>query len=384
MSLRRYVVTALLVPLAVTAAEEKLKIPAVTVQAVSRMAGGVEAGDTSTAMIPMTLVVVNESERALVKPALLLAPNTDFAITAVKPPLPAAIAPFATFSGAFTLRPRQPIAHGRHDVVLVVQYGWSDGKTNFTSAKPATASLVVKRPFEDEAKGLPGGTAALFYLLLPVIPAFFAYQIVDRWRRGERFQIPVFGTEYLLPGFVIGLLVNYFAGARVSRWGVLIAAAVAGAAWPALRWAWESYQWKRWAFREGDDEKTYLRKALLSPWVRRRNLWVTVKSGAEKWGGMRLEQPNGRRILGARLLISPNQQADFDRVKDMVAAAVGNASHEKRLRLVEAVENGTATASRLENVSRGAGKHSEVIAAAELTDFEQRTAVKKDLVEPAS
>lgn len=304
------------------AAGEEIKAPAVTVQAIQRRPNGIETDDPAAAKIPMALVVVNASERELTNLDLIVAPVAGFAI-ATRPQFPAKVAPFSTFLGHFELVPQSPTAYGKYDVVLAVQYRWRNDKTEYTSAQPATASLEIKRLFDEEAKGLPGGTAALFYLLLPVFPAFFAYQIVDRLRRGEGLQVPVFSGDYVLPAFFIGLLVNYLFSARVSRTRVLLVAAAVGALWPLLRWAWEAFQHWRWGFKETDDEATYLRKALLSRWTRH-DLWVTAKAGNETWNGVQLKQPDGSLVLGPLLQVSPSDPAEWRvRVQTMLNRLVG-------------------------------------------------------------
>jgi hypothetical protein len=378
MSMRGSVAGAVLFLLASFAAGEELKAPAVTVQAVPRRPNGIETDDPAAAKIPMALVIVNASERELTNLDLMVAPGDGFAI-GTSPQFPAKVAPFGTFLGSFELVPQVGAAYGKYDVMLVVQYRWRNDKTEYTSAQPAKASLDIRRRFEEEAKGLPGGTAALFYLLLPLFPAFFAYQIVDRFRRGEGLQVPVFSPTYLLPAFFIGLLVNYLFSARVSRTRVLLAAAAIGALWPLLRWASESFQQRRWGFKETDDEATYLRKALLSPWTRH-DLWVTAKAGNETWNGVQLTQPDGRPVLGPLLQVSPSDPADTNRIKAIVESTQGPASRGARKQLIREVKSGKATVSRVNAVKRGVNDHSAIVAVEELVGYERQSAEKKELV----
>jgi len=380
MRLWRGLAAAVLLSLAAIAAAEDIAAPAVTVQAVPRRPGGIETDDPATSKIPMALVVVNGSAREVTNFALVVDPASGFTAGAL-PRFPAKLAPFATFLGSFELAPRKGVAYSRHDVVLALQYRWRVENTEFSSAQPVIASVELKRLFEEEAKSLPGGTASLFYLLLPLFPAFFAYQIVDRLRRGEGVQVPVFGSDYLLPAFCIGLLVNYFFSAR-SRTTVLLAAAAIGAAWPALRWAWEAFQDWRWAFRTTDKEKPYLRKALLSPWTPHGHLWVTAKGGGETWSGALLAQPDGSPVLGARLQVSPaGANANAAVLQALAEATKGPTTRAQRRRLYDEVANGNATVTRVENVNRGAAAHPDIIVAEELVGFARQKVERKPFVQ---
>jgi hypothetical protein len=245
--------------------------PAVTLQAIAQKnrleTHGGFRGPSTIESLPVVLVVSNASDRELRTLKLVLPPNSEFSVTK-GPEFPSVVPPYGTFLGHLTLQPQGGLAYGHHDFLLAVEYRWKAGAAELISTRTAAVPVEVKRPFEEEAKGLPGGTAALFWLLLPVFPAFFTYELVDRWRRGEGFQVPTFGSEYLLPAFFIGLAVSSFG--LGSRAIILVAAAAAGALWPALRWGWDTWQRRRWAFREDDTDSEYLRKALLSPRAQRR------------------------------------------------------------------------------------------------------------------
>jgi len=371
--------------LAAMAAGAELKAPSVNVQAVLRRPA-IEADDPATAKIPMTLVVTNASERPLTHLSLAVDPASGFTAI-VKPSFPTTLAPFSTFVGSFELAPRQKFEFGKHNVVLTVQYQWDDA-TTYTSAQSVTTVVEFRRLLEDEAKALPGGTPALFFLLLPLIPALFAYQIVDRLRRGEGLQFPVFESDYLFPACCIGLLVNYVIGTRYLRALVLIVAAAVGAVWPALRWAWESYQRRRWGFRKSDDPQTYLRKALLSPRRHHGASWVTAKAGGEIWSGALLEQPDGHPVLGMRLQVSPVQSGNAnedksraDRLTVLADATAGTATRKQRSDLYTEVEQGRATVKAHEVVIRNGGQHAEIIVAEELVGFERQKVERKKFVE---
>lgn len=369
----------MLLSFATLVAGDEVTAPVVTVQAVPRRPSGVETDDSLKARIPFALVVVNGSARELTHLRLVVDENSGFVLAAA-PQLPAKLAPFNTFISAFVLAPQRPAPYGRNDVVLTLRYQWRHGYTAFTSAQPMTASVELKRLFDEEARALPGGTASLFYLLLPLFPAYFAYQIVERLRRGEGLQVPVFGSEYLLPAFCIGLLVNYLFSGRYSRTTVLLAAAALGALWPALRWGWETYQQWRWGFKDTDDEETYLEKALLSPWIPRGELWVTAKGGGETWSGVLLAQPDGRPVLGPRLQVSAPDPPANARLGELAEAISRPSSRRIRKRLVREVRKSKATVARVESVQRDGQQHPSIIASEELVGFERQSAKRKKFV----
>jgi hypothetical protein len=367
----------------IAASGEEIAAPAVKVQAVPRRPSGVESDDVAKARIPIALVVVNGSSRELTNLELGVDPDSGFS-AAAQPRFPTSIAPFGAFLGDLELAPGSGVAYGRHDVVLTVQYRWRIGAAEYASAQPVTASVELRRLFDEEAKALPGGTASLFYLLLPLFPAFFAYQFVDRLRRGEGPQVPVFRSDYLLPAFGIGLLVNYFFSTRYSRTTVLVAATLAGALWPAARWAWEAWQMRRWGFKTTDELSAYLRKVLLSQRSPHGDLWVTAKGGGESWSGVLLAQPDGRPVLGPRLQVSVEsegaQPAAADRLKDLAAATSKPMSRRQRKQLYDEVTRKKATVALLESVTRGSDQHSSLIAMEELVGFERQKAERKAFV----
>jgi len=372
----RYVVATLFCILAlpsVAAEKEALKPPAVTMQATPR-SGRLEKDHD----LVVVLVVANSSERELRNLALIPDPGGTFSIVG-KTNLPGSLPPFRSFAGSITVRPRADVPFGPHNMILGVRYAWSaDGRIDFVSMQTATVPIEVRRPFEDEAKGLPGGTAALFYLLLPVFPAFFAYQFVDRLRKGEGAQMPTFANDYILPASLIGLLANALR-VRYSLLTVVIGAAILGAFWPALRWALEAWRWKKWAFTPGDSNAEYLRKALLSRWTPRRYVNITGEALGEVWSGVGLAQPDGTLVLGATLQVTPQQESDRQSV-DALVNEINGGDRKSRQQLMSLVWQGSVTLIRLVNVSRG-GKQQPEIVATDLAGFEQQSASAANLLE---
>lgn len=206
-------------------------------------------------------------------------------------------------------------AYGKQSLVARLRVATLDVKPR-RSAVTATFDLEVRRPWSEEASGLPGGNPALFFLLLPVVPAFLAYQLVDRRRRGEGWAVPKIDGESVAAAFFLALLVNL--GRTASGWAesdpsalgtiaLFLVSAVLGAAWPALRWWKEHHDWEKWAFRIDETPESYLKKALLGPRSPEEFLWTRAKVEESEWEGILLEQPDGTRVLGASLQLCAGQ-----------------------------------------------------------------------------
>jgi hypothetical protein len=334
----------------------------------------------TTDPLPVSLVILNNSDKEL-RDVEMLVPSKQFrASRAVT--LPRTIPPFGSVTGRVVLQPAETIGYGHKDAVLILLYGWTATSGPVVSAQSATVGADIKQPFEDEAKGLPGGTAALFALLLPVFPAFFAYQIVDRLRKGEGFQVPTFGSEYVFPAFFIGLLANSL-GLRYSRGVVLIGAVVLGALWPLLRWLWEWYQQARWAFDDTDSDAEYLRKALLAPGAPRRFLRVSGKAGGQTWTGVRLAQPDGELVLGPQLQVTPADPTQWIAAETLVKSINAGAGKRERRQLVEGVRANVYKLKHDQEVQQG-GKNLSGVAVAGLAGFAEEAAVRVDLLKAIS
>lgn len=206
-----------------------------------------------------------------------------------------------------------------YHAILVLQYSWKAGATSYSSTQNATLSVQVNRRFEDEAKGLPGGTAALLYLILPIMTIFLAYQIVDSLRQGK-LVIAEFKPAHIAVAFLFAILFNFlllfewqkdqsylYATPRGFAKSLLLLGAL-GALPPALRWLGQIYRWNQYAFRADDTKATYLRKAL-HQLETGEVTWATVTVDGVEWAGARLRQPmvchpEGKEVLGACLQIS--------------------------------------------------------------------------------
>lgn len=199
-------------------------------------------------------------------------------------------------------------------VVFVLQYDWNASRVTYTSTQTATLNIRVNRQFEEEAKGLPGGTAALLYLILPVITILLAYEFVDSLRKGQ-VRFPEFKSEYIASAFVLAIALNFvliykwqqdqsFLYATPRRFALSLAALAAlGALIPFIRWLIQGWNWCLYTFRKTDSKEKYLKKVL--HWSPTGDVtWTKAKIDGVDWEGALLEQPNGTKILGACLQIS--------------------------------------------------------------------------------
>jgi hypothetical protein len=349
--------------------------PAVTLQAIAERSR-LETRDpifgrATVDRLPVTIVISNNSDSEL-RLIELLELSEVFRVdeVAALPPLP----PRGSYERRIFLRPKENAGYGAHEALLLLRYRWMAGAEPRVSTLTAVVKAEIKRPFEDEASGLPGGTAALLSLLLPLFPAFFAYQLVDRWRKGEGFRMPSFGSEYIFPAFFIALLGTSL-GLILSRRAVFLGALAVGILWPLLRWLGEYVQRKRWAFSEADSDVDYLRKALLGPRAPRRFARVNGVLLGETWKGVRLLQPDGDLVLGAELQVTPTTEDYRPKLKKLVDSINGGGGRSERKQLLEHVRTKACTLARRQNVEQGSGNWRPVVAIGDVVGL------KEELVE---
>jgi hypothetical protein len=201
-------------------------------------------------------------------------------------PMPAGLPAYATAQLAVTVRAGREAVYGAHKLPLVLRYAWGPEEQSTASAQSAVVAFTLARRLEEEAKGLPGGTAAFLYLLLPILPAFLAYQTVERLRRGEPLAVPSFKSEHLVPAFFLAVVVNFLALVLAKRdvgleysdprvfVSVLLLSLVVGAVAPGLGWLTDRWRLWRWGITPADSPAAYLRKALLRPGAPRRFEWA--------------------------------------------------------------------------------------------------------------
>ncbi len=202
-----------------------------------------------------------------------------------------------------------------HHLLLVLQYTWGDGINRYPSAQTATLNLQVSRQFEEETKGLPGGTSALLYLILPIITVFLAYQVIDALLKGDGWKIPEFKPAYVFPAFLMAIILNFLLLIEVKQdqsiiyaspkrfASVLFILTVIGSTIPTARWAIRTLRWRMRAFRVSDTTDQYLRK-VLEYCSEDEFEWVSMRHGGETWEGVLLNQPEEKFALGAVLQLS--------------------------------------------------------------------------------
>ena len=367
---------------------------------------GVEVGE----QLPLVLIVTNKSDTPLTAVTVWV-PSASFQLVhdaAHGASLPDALAAFGTAQGTITLEPRKeqpkvpgeaaPSPFGSHKVPVVVEYTWLRNGVTTRSAQTGTVSLNVRRRFEEESKSLPGGTAAFLYLILPIVPAFFAFDAVDRLRKGEPLQMPKFGTEHIFPAFLLSLLlsvvivtlrsvnVDLAYSNPIQFIGFLAGSAVLGALLPGVRWVYAVVERQRWGFRHTDQAADYLRKALLSPYRPSDVEWVEGAAGGVNWAGIRLWQPDKTMALGPRLQVTPAGADDKQRKEQWKILTTEIFDSSEALidarRLVEMVKAHTLAIGYLGRVTRGGDPISSVVATEGLAQFQQTASRPMALVEP--
>lgn len=292
--------------------------PTVTIQAIPA-ADKIEAGDGLTLLIAVT----NQSAVALA--ALDLTVETD-AFAKLQPTrLASQLPPFASILKQVRIS-EAAAGPGPRTLLVVVSYDWSDEGQARHSSIVTPVKVEIRHHFEDEAKGLPGGTAALLMILLPVIPAFLSFQLAEQFRRGQSFEIPAFKAEHIPFAFFIAMtvaVVRLVPGAPLAReisegkalLEIIAVSAGLGVIVPMSRWVASQVRRRRWSLREDDDAPTYLKKVLFGPGRRARVLWVSGTAGGQAVAGLQLSQPDESPALGACMQITPNANlADDERL----------------------------------------------------------------------
>jgi hypothetical protein len=260
--------------------------------------------------IGLVFLVTNRSELSLDNVQLVLEPNDSVNLK----PLPAigAIPAFGSQVVENCALISANSSFQNHRAVFLLHYSWSASGVQHVSTQSATWSVQVERQFEDEAKGLPGGTAALLYLILPVMILFLAYQIVDSLRVGK-LEIPEFKSTYIAPAFLGAILFNllimhdwqndqgFLYGTPQGLARSILLLVLAGAAIPLVRWF---VGLCFYTFREKDSKQKYLAKALHGNHIGEVS-WTKATIAGIEWEGALLTQPNGAKGFGARLAVSP-------------------------------------------------------------------------------
>lgn len=251
---------------AAPSAPDKVSPPDVSFQVLQETDSAQRGGELN-----LVFSITNKSDLPIYNLALKAYP-TDSKLKFTLPAL-AAIPAYGSQEAAAKCNVDAAAEFQTYHAVLVLQYSWRAGATTYSSTQNAALSVQVNRRFEDEAKGLPGGTAALLYLILPIMTAFLAYQIVDSLRQG-RLVIPEFKPTHIAVAFLFAILFNFlllvewqkdqsYLYATPQRFALsLLVLGALGALPPAIRWLGQICRWKQYAFRADDTPAEYLRKAL--------------------------------------------------------------------------------------------------------------------------
>ncbi len=258
-------------------------------------------------------------------------PSPNSAQPATSLQLNQVVQPFQTFAGSLTITAKESAPFSLNKLILTAKYSWPSGQQKFESAQTAPLTIEVRRRFEEEAKGLPGGTAAILYLLLPILPALFTYQLLDRRRKRQGWQVPTFGTEHILPAFFLAVLFSLIIIWRTrahqeidySNYTVLLAviilSAVGGASIPTVRWVIDSIRRSIFDFKDTDSGDKYLLRALRRRHSKHGFVWAKGKVNDVAWEGILFHQLDESPVLGAILQISKTDEvteAEWKTIKE--------------------------------------------------------------------
>lgn len=268
----------------------------------------------------------------------LLNPGALIPRDAADPRAPLAMSPPLVNLSAFgaqrsqsTLTVGSGAEFAQHRLIFALDYTWEAVGKQVSSSQTTTLTLPVVRQFEEEAKGLPGGTAPILYMLMPIIPAILAYEFFNSLRTGEGVKMPQFKTEYIVPSFLLAVLLGFvalFAARRNASVDysspssfvlVIVMSAALGAAIVGIQWVCDRVRWWRKGFKATDSAETYLSKALLQ-FKDGKAPWVTGTVEGQKWEGALLTQPDKTHALGARMQVSvkPNSVPSWEELTKVI------------------------------------------------------------------
>lgn len=385
-------------------------MPALTSMALIFLFGTfrISQGQTATPTIEIQAVVsrdkIERQEQTIVYIGLANKSATPITISRIgltkasfdvtTPSVPISLAPFEGRETDLTFKPGSTTKYGVHKLLLSVEFTWAEGGKQFTSTQTTPITVEVTRQFEEEAKGFPGGTAAFFYLLLPIIPGILSYQLFERLRTGKGLLMPTFEAEYIVPAFFAAIVLSFIMlslahSERVIDYSnpwvfitVLTASLVVGASVPAGRWIAIGIARRRWAFSRADSMVEYLEKALLGPQAPDQFKWVKATANGETWEGLLLEQPNTAKVLGACLQASPSEtddaayQAALADIERSVLDKTGTIKDAKKL--VDLARAGDVTLSYRGRIKQG----EKVVKALVIIDGLENSEISEPVVKP--
>jgi hypothetical protein len=258
-------------------------------------------------------------------------PSPNGALQATSLRLEQVVEPFQTFADSLTMTAKESAPFSQNKLILTAKYSWPSCQQRFESAQIAILTIEVRRRFEEEAKGLPGGTAAILYLLLPILPALFSYQLLNRRRKHQGWQVPTFGTEHILPAFFLAVLFSLIIIWRTKAHQeidysnytvfltVIFLSAIAGALIPTVRWIIDSIRRSIYDFKDTDCGDKYLLRALRGRHSKGGFIWAKGRVNTEQWEGILFHQLDGSPVLGAILQIAKTDKvsdAEWEKIKE--------------------------------------------------------------------
>jgi hypothetical protein len=351
--------------------------------------------------------ITNKSEAELSQVSLDTL-NDRFKVVATTG-LSSSLGPLAFTDPKIQLRIRsgETVPFGKYQVPFTLRYHWSSpqpkigiasaaapanplvaGVLEGDSEQRAVVTVEIKAPYSAVASGLPGGTGPLFWLLLPVIPAFLAFQFVQGLRAKQGPKVPTFSADTILPAFLIAIAANSLSFwstslAGLSTMWLLVGSGLLGALWPSGLWIWDEVKWRHWGFREDDKVETYFRKVLLSWWVPRPLVWVTGTAGkATVRAGLLLAQPDRSQALGSQLTVSPviKESKEQERIETLVTNANKGARRDRK-KLVQELKKNKVTVSGLQKPELGNEPGTDLaVTGPALQAFEVESAERKPLL----
>jgi hypothetical protein len=325
------------------------------------------------------VIITNKSDKS-VNVIDVIGSSKAFTVEPLK--INAALKSFESLQKELTIAANNDATFTPHKVSLLMQYSWDAGGQQVTSAQSTTISMEVRRRFEEEAKGFPGGTAAFLYLLLPILPALLSYQLIDRLRKDKKLQMPSFSTDQLVPAFFLAVVFSFlvvlvaksdheinYSEPRVFL-SVLAISVAAGAAIPGIHALIDYARYLIWGFKDNDSGEVYLHRALTSRRSPDKFVWATGRVGEEKWEGMLFEQPGGKPVLGATVRVTRAKDvssSDWAKMKSQIF------DDENRLLdaayLEQMLRTKRVTVATLDKVKRGDDPHPGFVVVKEIEGF---------------
>lgn len=324
---------------------------------------------TGKDQLKVFIVVKNKANTPVTN--LRVSVQNDEFLLVEKPFFPSPVAGFGSAEGTAIIQAKPSAQFVQHQVLFTFTYTANVDGRDVEVIQGSPIALQVTRRFDEESKGFLGGNAAFLYLLLPIIPLFLGYQLIDHRATGGRFEFPSFKTDYLVPVFLLAVLLNLVL-LLVFRWlnadysdppvmlAILVGSFALGMAVAFLKWLVHYLSLLPWTFRESDSAAEYLRKALLRPGAPKTHEWVEGHdSEGEQWEGILLKQPSGAYALGATFQIVPaGQKPTREQLKRDVFDANSTLRNDRpsRKRLVELLKSGALNATYLKKVQQGGGQ----------------------------